>query len=162
METENQYFKFSDENDRFKLTQKTGGVVVILNDQNDNFILIEITRNDGHKHLEFIRGFKEINESYQNAAIREISEEIGINKDEVLSVQALGPLMPDSGLIAGEPIYAYLIKINLDRTSLNPQKSERISQITTLNKAELLNKIRTNEITDSFSLATFMKYLTHN
>lgn len=162
MEVENQYFKFSDENNRFKLTQKTGGVVVILSDQNNNLILIEITRNDQHKHLEFIRGFKESKERYEQAAIREVQEEIGISKDSLLSVHDLGQLMPDSGLIAGEPVHVFVIKVNIKINSMRPQKSEQISKVITLSRTELSNKIRNNEIIDNFTLASFMKYQSHN
>lgn len=137
------------------LKNKYGGVVAVTKYQ-DRFLLIDIERIFvGGRRLEFVRGFKKDYETPIQAAIREVKEEINC---EVKDVQYLGKVEPDSGIIENNIDVVLLNISHLEQ--VQPNQNEDIRRVVILSQQELLDKIKQQEIIDSYTLSAFMLYLT--
>lgn len=153
MDWKNNYYQLTGSKRALKLTQLTGGVV-ILPRFNNQFLLLEHLRVDGQVHYEVPRGFTELNEKFTLAAHRELNEELNLRPAKLTF---LGEVMPDSGLIESH-IRCYLADLG-SLNGLVVQRSEQITGYKLFSLSELLILVRNNQIIDGFTLSTVLKYL---
>lgn len=153
---ENNYFKIHGEPKNLKIDQKVLGAVVApyyYHNNQKRFVLINIQRKDGEKHYEFPRGFCKPLEDFKDTAKRELKEETNLN---ARSVNYLGLVMPDSGLLSSK-IRLYSAEVTEDDIAhIRLQKSEKISGVTILSLDELKEKIRKDVIVDGYTIACTM------
>ena len=158
---ENQYMSVSLEaGDVLHVTQKTGGVVVLVHSA-DDFLLLQIRRH-GKMYLECPRGFREATDhGGLSAAKRELSEELGIEPNDFgAKYNALGQVLPDSNLLTTN---IQVVDVALTAMPQWPQMKLQVSegieayQLHTL--AELQQMIGTGAIVDGFTIAAVGKYV---
>ncbi|MBA2913868.1 NUDIX hydrolase [Limosilactobacillus frumenti] len=153
MDWSNNYFNIAGSNRSLRIIQKTGGVVIVPVYEN-LFLLIAIKRVDGLLHWEFPRGFMEQGENGEQAATRELYEEL--NLTDIDSIQYIGTVMPDSGLIDAN-INICSVKIT-DISHIRLQKSEQIIDYKLVTPSLLINMINNERITDGFTMSAFLKW----
>jgi len=135
--------------------KNNGGVVLFVQNQNKNIYM-----HHGYHYasdiiqLEFIRGFRDINEESLEAAKRELSEEIIYDYDIVSNPEFLGKIYPDTSLLNS---YAnlFLVKVISKR-----KKAKHIDEIELLENgkfysiAELNSLIVNGKVTDGYTLSS--------
>jgi ADP-ribose pyrophosphatase len=100
--------------------------------------------------LEFPRGGVEPDETHEQAARRELREEIGANASELIDT---GEFTPGGSALA---IRARLYVARIDEVR-HVDRAESISEATPVSTARLETLIRDGEIIDGFSLALFAR-----
>lgn len=150
MKWQNNYFSIHGEPTNLSIHQKVGGAVVIPTDD-ENFLLLQIVRKDGERHLEFPRGFSTKEENGNQTAIRELKEETNL---DVQIAKELGVIMSDSGIIDSK-ISVVKALTNLDKKTIQLQQAEKIVDYMIVNLTELGEKIRLGEIIDGYTLAAY-------
>ncbi|WP_331738270.1 NUDIX hydrolase [Embleya sp. NBC_00896] len=125
--------------------------VVVLPVHPDGLILIRHFRHSTRGwHLEFPRGFGTPGERSEDDARRELLEEIGAIADTLTS---LGSMYPDTGQMATS-VHLYLAEISKYQLA---DKEEGIGSIQAVSSAELADLIRTDTITDGFTIAAYTR-----
>ena len=133
-----------------KHPEKKGVAVIPFFDE--KIVLIRHFRHaTQQQHWEIPRGFGS-SLIPEETVITEIHEEIG---GKIICVESLGSMYPDSGLMSEEVL---LYKVTLE-TYEESEYHEPISDISLFSKEEIMRMIFNNEITDSFTLAAFLKTL---
>lgn len=125
--------------------------VVILPVLGDDVLLIRHFRHATRQwHLEVPRGGAEGGSCSADDARRELTEEIGADIGELVS---LGSFYPDSGLANGI-VALFLARVTAYGT---PERIEGISEVVPTPLAELERLIATGEMTDGFTLAAYAR-----
>lgn len=130
------------------------GAIVAMVKCQDGFILLKQYRHAIRDFQYcFPRGFAEEDKSPEENVKKEISEEIGA---DVISIEKLGELTPDSGIMSNKVTY-YLCEVNEFKLM---DGYEGISEVVILNKNELEKWIREGRITDGFTVSAYGLYAT--
>ena len=137
----------------FRLRHKSGthGVVVVPRTSDGRFGLINIHRYAFNEpSIEFPRGNAEIEEHLEDAARRELIEEIGVPPTRVA---LLGVLRPDTSIVSLEAhVFRADVPGNAEEIAV-AQRSEGITQVLFLRYGEIVDLIRKQAIRDSFTVA---------
>lgn len=123
------------------------------------FGLLRIFRHGARREmLELPRGHMDpAAPSPEENARKELREELGVRPGDIASVRLLGTSYPDSGLTAGK-VYHFLV----DLTGPRPEGSrghEGIRRAEWLTRAQLLEGIRSGEITDGMTQTALLHFL---
>lgn len=109
------------------------GVVVVLAAVGGYYFINHI-RNDINS-LEFVRGFVEDNETPEQAALREIKEELNIQQDNIFDTKYINYVHSDNA-ISLQKIHIFLIQLKND-LDLRPQLEENVLNWEWINKQDL-------------------------
>jgi len=101
----------------------------------------------------FPRGFCEVNNTPEQNALKELTEELGVDSSS-FKLKYLGDVVADSGL-CGNKVSIYLAVLEDEPKVL---QTEGITNIITLNEFELKDNITNGKINDGFSLSAFALY----
>ena len=147
MEQENNYFKLKIDPHNLKIHQKRLGAVAIPVNDEEQYLLIKVIRFD-KTYYEFPRGFEAEQESFEDAAIRELEEETGvITKKATL----IGTVMPDSEILDAEN---GIVECKVPEFSgFALQDNEGVQDVKICRLADLLRLVRQHKIIDSYTLA---------
>lgn len=116
-----------------------------------NIVLIRHERHATRgKHWEIPRGFAARGEIPEQTARREIVEEIGIAEPEIIDI---GSVHPDTG---ASNVHTRLYLARLTRVG-NIEANEGIDELRILTIGEFDAMLRTEEVTDSFTLAAVLQ-----
>ncbi len=131
---------------------------VILCKFKDKFLLLNNYRYGIEDYSwELPRGYANENESLEECAIRELKEEININFTANSTIQKLGEIAINSSIIASK-VVLYLIEIvNIEEIIM--QEEEQIVSYKWVSLENLTQMIKTNEISDSFTISSLMFYI---
>lgn len=131
----------------------------IICEMNGKFLLLKNYRYGVNRECyEVPRGYTEKNEKIIDCAIRELCEEIGIVKSNIISTKILGYVDTNSSILASSVAIVH-IKLLKDCVLL-VQRDELITEYYWYSIDEIKNLIANNIILDSFSMSGFMLYLT--
>ncbi len=138
---------------RILLTNREAPGVAIFPFRDNKIVLLKQFRHATRRaHLAIPRGFGEPGVSAEESAHRELREELNC---QAITMEFLGTVHPDSAILAYD--------VNLFRAQISGEpkveKAEAIEDIVELTPDEFINKVGTNEITDSFTLAAFSKLM---
>ena len=133
--------------------QTGAGVAVLVS--KGKFLLLKQFRHAVRKiELGFPRGFGEADlESTDNIG-KELKEECGIETGKIKKKIKIGKIAQDTGIL-GTEVDVYYCEADDVKPSLN---YEGILGYTLLEENELTEKIRSGEITDGFTLSSFLLY----
>ncbi len=124
--------------------------VVMMVKHNNNFVLLNQFRHPiREKQICFPRGFCE-SESLDKDVIRELNEELKINKEDIIKMEEIGIITPDSGLTSNKA-HIYYCEVKRYENS----KTEGIENIIELSNDEFKEKIKKNYITDGFTISAY-------
>ena len=136
---------------------KTDGVVVAPITADDRVLLVRQFRHPVRMWLrELPRGGRDAGESPEDAARRELREEVGC---DVLSLHPLGRVAADSGQLASLP-WLFAARVS-DRRQREPEATEAIDRVIAHSFRELLALCERGQIVDGFTLATVMRLIPH-
>ena len=146
--------------EHFRLAHAEGisdGVVIVPITDDDRIVLIRQFRHPVRMWLrELPRGASEEGETPEDAAGRELKEEIGATASEFFP---LGRVVSDSGQQVGHPhIVAARVRLSGDA---DPEDSESIDARFQYSYAELVAACERGEIIDSFTLAAVVRLRPH-
>lgn len=128
--------------------------------ENGDLLMVRLRRapNIGFS-LEFPRGGVEINESLEQAVVRELSEETGYTILEE-KVKCLGKVGPDTATInATIDVYQVMIDNNVLQGSYDTEEIELPIRISL---KEFKEKVKSGEIVDAITLASYALFILHN
>ncbi|MFT7005283.1 MAG: ADP-ribose pyrophosphatase [Sulfurimonas sp.] len=132
---------------------------VVLCKYNDKFLLLENYRygiNDFS--LELPRGYKNLNESLEDCARRELKEETDISYNlNMDSIHKLGEIAVNSAILASKVSF-FLITINQSINNLQLQSDEHIISYSWIDMNTLLDYVKNGKIIDSFTINALMLY----
>lgn len=133
------------------------GVVVVPVTSDDRIVVIRQFRHPVRMWMrELPRGGAEEGESAEEAARRELKEEIGAEAEEVFP---LGRIVTDSGQQAGHP---YIVAARVrERGEAEPEATEAIDATFRYTYPELVAACERGEIIDSFTLAAVVRLRPH-
>lgn len=118
--------------------------------------LVEIFRPALNKtHFEIPHGFIEPGETPEQACLRELAEETGILCPEE-GITNLGLVAPDSGVIRG---IVMLFLANANSPSIEQTSELGLGTLTFLTVQEVVDRIQSNDIIDSFTQVAIFKAL---
>lgn len=140
--------------------ENSNGVVAIPY-YNGYFGLVSIFRHGPRTETggEFPRGFSETKGlTIEEHLYRELSEELGVNKDTECEVTFLGDARADSGLSSGKA-QVYLVAFS-SADNIVPTNREGVHGFEWVTEKELRTRIKNNLITDGFTLSAYAKYIT--
>ena len=129
---------------------------LVVNDDNEILLIHLVRPVIGEIGWEIPRGSIQQNELPSECAARELYEKSGftINHNHLLS---LGFMTADNGIVNAK-IHLFLHKTSQLRSSGNPiSNPDYIKEIKWVNKTRVIEAIRTNQITDAATVATFGK-----
>lgn len=109
----------------------------------------------GKNSLEIPHGFVEENESFEDACLRELTEETGITAKKE-NLKFLCSVAPDGGVIRG---IVKLYFVNCEKPSRSVVSELGLGSIVLFEKEKFLSKAFDEEIIDSFSLVAFFTAL---
>jgi ADP-ribose pyrophosphatase len=139
---------------RHETIEHPGAVVVLPILDKDTFLLVEQYRHSIKEVLlEFPAGTLEVGEDPRECAVRELTEEVGMTCDELLS---LGELFPAPGF-CNEKQYLYCARALRPQRGV-PDEDESIV-VVQLSKSDVLEAVRTGKLRDAKSIALFMRAL---
>ncbi len=122
-------------------------VMMIPVNEKGEMILLKQYRHAPRKiQYSFPRGFGEDGITSRDNACKELKEELGA---VTTSLEYLGKVLPDSGLTS-TTVDVYLAHVSNEGAYA---EDEGIKGLLVVNKEQILNMIRNNEIDDSFTLA---------
>lgn len=135
----------------------TPGCAIIC-ELNGKFLLLKSYRYGVNKECwEIPRGYINPEESLEACAIRELQEETNIDSNCVLSTTILGYIDINSSIIASRVAIIHIkVQNNFD---LIIQKEESILDFKWQFIDEIQHSIKIDEITDSFTISSFMLFL---
>lgn len=147
---------FKDSYKRYRLTRPNAVTVLLFNQETNSFILVKqfrypIAHHESENILEAIAGKIDAGETPQQAAIREVYEEVGYKITE----DKLGKPIEfyASPGYSSEKIYIFLAVVNNSDKDLNAgggvQGEHENIEIVEIPFGDFLTKIDTNEIKDS-------------
>lgn len=137
---------------RHETIEHPGAVVVLPIDAEGKFVFVEQYRHSIREVLlELPAGTLEVGEEPRECARRELTEEIGMTSDDLVS---LGELIPTPGF-CNERQYLFCARA-LRPEKATPDEDENIVTVL-MSKDETLNAIRTGRLRDSKSLALLMR-----
>jgi ADP-ribose pyrophosphatase len=131
-------------------TSRVGGVCIVPT-WKQSYVLIRHFRHPTRSwHLEFPRGFAELDCSLKQNASRELREEIGAS---AMEMEFVGEIFPDTGLIGSS--------IGIFRADLSePPRAvgdTGVAELVLAGQAEVEDFIRTGVINDAISMAAFAR-----
>src|SRR5688500_5290777 len=136
---------------------KTDGVVVAPITADDRVLLVRQFRHPVRLWLrELPRGGRDADESPEDAARRELREEVGC---DVLSLHPLGRVAADSGQLASLP-WLFAARVS-DRRARKPEDTEAIDRVIAHSFRELRSLCERGRIVDGFTLATVLRLIPH-
>lgn len=134
---------------------RPGAAVLALAD--DSVAMVKVHRRVLRRAVwELPRGFADLGESSADAARRELLEETGI-AIETDDLRWLGRVAPNSGLLESE-VELYVVHVPPD-TPLDPEDRDEVRAAAWIPIAEVLDRTRSGEIVDSFTLAAIAQAL---
>lgn len=158
--TENNYLaiKQNQNNQQIFIKEKYKGVVILPVDFEGNILLLKHKRYvEKEPMLELPRGIVNDDEIYVQGALRELYEETNVKASEE-DVEELGRLHADSGFLNDDTMVIVVNVKDFGDVKCN-DKNENIVGHEVVNISEFADLIHKNEITDSFTLATFSLYI---
>jgi ADP-ribose pyrophosphatase len=100
-------------------------------------------------------------ESVEKCGLREALQKAGVKPSSSSKAIDLGVHDPDSGLLKQQPhLFAYTA-VEVDSTKIEPDHSEALGGYVLLAVEDLLAKIKSGEITDSFTVAAVFRARLH-
>lgn len=139
-----------------QVNMSDGSAVLIINDDNQILLIKSVRPAVGEISWEIPRGGIEAGETPAEAAVRELQEETSLKvlPNHLLS---LGFIHPDSGILSTK-LHLFIHKTSQKRYSMSyiPDGIE-VKAIKWVPKGKVIDAIRTNEITDSATIATLGK-----
>lgn len=129
------------------------GVIVLAVHQGNVLLLNHFRHATRHWHLEIPRGFGEPGLSGEENARRELEEEVGATAEHVTRIVPLGGLHPDTGS-GTEADYMFFAELNGYE---HPDEHEAIAEIRPVPIADFEEMIRTDQITDGYTLAAYAR-----
>lgn len=147
---------------------KNGAATLIVfksNDGADKYLLERHFRVFTNRyHYEIPRGFADLTADIDTSftAIRELKEETNIDLElKVVQLLNLGTIFTDTGLSNAE-VNLYAVELKLNETNISTIKNndidEEIESFILISESELKQMIMKNQITDTFTLASILKY----
>lgn len=153
---QNQWFKVVDnEKGYFWVTENNSdfGGSVVLAQADHKIAFIQTYRHPLKKLvLELPRGFADENETPIQCAAREFLEETGIKVDPK-RFKFMGKVSPNSGLLSSEPSIFKVKLIKSDFIGVKEIDGSEVIKVVWLSHRQIVKKIKTQEITDGFTLA---------
>ena len=126
--------------------------IIVIDDENKIWLVEQYRFPISNTLLEIPAGKIDKDESPEETAKRELQEETGIISEDLIS---LGKIYTTAGF-SDEVIYLYLAK-NITISAQNLDEDEFLD-IIKIDYNDFKNKILSNEITDSKTLAAFARY----
>lgn len=102
---------------------------------------------------EIPHGFLEDDELEESAALHEFAEEAGV---VVRSVQSLGQIMPDAGILA-ERMHLFVVQCERSSSQATPEFGLR--EFRWFNCQDFLEMLKNATVQDSFTLSAWCRYL---
>jgi ADP-ribose pyrophosphatase len=125
--------------------------VVMLPVCGDKIFLIKTFRHPTRTwEIELPRGYRPSEFNVEQAIKVEISEEIGL---EVEEIESLGFINPNSGILAST-VQAFLVKVKAGNAKPDEKDGEAIEKVFSVSVNELKELISQSKIKDGFTLAT--------
>lgn len=148
------------EGEAFRLTDapgKVNGVIIVPITADDRIVLVRQFRHPVRMWmLELPRGAREIGESPEAAAARELHEEVGHAVD---SLHPLGRVAPDSGQLSSVP---YLVAARVHPAGASdPEETETIDRTVVMPYPVLRAACERGEILDGYTLAAVLRLGAH-
>jgi len=155
---ENKYLKITvNDKDVVRIINKNNGCVIVPITSNNKIILIEIFRDTVNRNvLELPRGFIEELESREEAARRELEEEIGGRCSKIIRI---GSFYPDTGLYVAE--IDVFLALGTEYTIVKHCSGENIKDIREFDVDEIYSKLINGEINDSYTIIGLLFALKH-
>lgn len=142
---------------------ESNGVVAIPY-YNGHFGLISIFRHAPRLETggEFPRGFADTKGlTIEENLRKELSEELNVDEKAECSITFLGDVRADSGLSSGKA-QVYLVEF-VSSDGIIPTNEEGIHGFEWVSESDMKQRIRSNLITDGFTLSAYAKFITmHN
>ena len=155
----NKYQRFYQQakDDYQKVTFESNDGVVVIPTVVGGYCLIEhVGRLSEVPSLELIRGFMEKNETSVKAALREMSEEMGIPYDasNIADIREYGSFAIDSAL-TNQRIHVVVIQLVHSLAKIKPQIEEGVSDVKWISRDAIKNHV--DQITDGITLGALAK-----
>lgn len=159
---ENKYLKVSVNNEnRIKVINKNNGCIVIPITSENKVVLVEVFRDTVNEAvLELPRGFAEESENTEDAAKRELKEEIGA---ECKKIVRIGSFYPDTGFYVAK-IDIFIAYLHSDWTSEKCSYSENINAIHEFEISKVYSKLFNGDLKDGYTIVALLfayNYLTN-
>ena len=139
--------------ERASLSGQTG--VVIVPTFQGNVVLVRIFRHAVRDWaMELPRGYRDETESLEDAARREIAEEIGV---EASAVKHLGVVQPNSAILASE-IAVVTAELSQAPDTARSAPGDAIAGLVLKSDSGVQEAVRLGDIKDSLSIAAFCMY----
>lgn len=137
----------------------TPGIVIICENEQDEILLIELFRYGVESYsLEFPRGYKNKNEPFLDAGLRELKEETNILDRDIIDSTLFGSFFINSAHTASEVGVIY-ISVQSDNLDIKLEKKESIKNYFWFDTNTLKKRISEGLIKDSFTINALMFYL---
>lgn len=138
-----------------RIDELNGGVVVAVINQNGQIYMHDLYRYSADAYcLEVIRGYIEPGESDEDAALRELREELPFLIKDIKKPEFLGHLRPNSTILtARTPVFRVEVEIG----ELNPREThgEDVRGSHWYSLAEFQQALRNGGIEDGYAVAAF-------
>lgn len=132
-----------------------GGVAILPVNSNGDFVLIKTFRHAIRSFsIEAPRGFMKENENPFQTAMRELSEEVHVVSADFIH---MGFTSPENSIMNSHVHLFYAHNLIFNDSITNDSDSGTISEILTLSRNTLTQKILDNEIRDSYTVSLFLK-----
>ncbi len=141
-----------------RVIPKAGDGVVALTVCNGKYVLLRQYRHAPRTEvLSFPRGFAEENFTDKDNVAKELNEELHVTPNDIVSIEMLGRVFPDSGILA-TCASVWLVTVSRYAAVKN---HEGILGTEELDEEKFCNYIREGKITDGFTLSAYVLYKTH-
>lgn len=137
----------------------TPGIVILCENEKNEILLIDLFRYGVDCYsIEFPRGYKNKNEPFIDAGIRELKEETNILINDIITSSLLGSFFVNSAHTASE-IGVVHITVKSDNLDIRTEEKESISKYFWFDLNTIKNKVSKGQIKDSFTINSLMLYL---